>query len=44
MSPKNQTFEFSQAKGEKDIKATVQIARQHFGERAYGLEKRMEWG
>jgi len=41
--PRNEVFEFSQAKGEKDIKASVQIARQHFGERAYGLEKRMAW-
>jgi len=43
MPAKNKVFEFTQAKGEKDIKATVQIARQHFGERAYGLEKRMAW-
>ncbi len=41
--PKNEIYEFSQARGEKDIKATVQIAKQHFGERAYGLEKRMGW-
>ncbi len=41
--PKSIAFEFSQARGERDIKATVQIARQHFGERAYSLEKRMAW-
>lgn len=36
-------IEFVQAIGEDDIKATVQIARQHFGDNAYGLEKRMQW-
>lgn len=36
-------IEFGQAKNEKDIKETVQIARQHFGDNAYGLEKRMTW-
>ncbi len=36
-------LEFSQAKDENDIRETVQIARQHFGDNAYGLEKRMVW-
>lgn len=36
-------FEVTQAQGEEDIEETVQIARQHFGENAYGLGKRMEW-
>ena len=36
-------LEFGQAKDESDIKETVQIARQHFGDNAYGLEKRMTW-
>lgn len=31
------------ALNEGDIEETVQIARQHFGDNAYGLEKRMEW-
>jgi hypothetical protein len=39
----NESLELVAAQSESDIKATVQIARQHFGERAYGLEKRMEW-
>jgi hypothetical protein len=39
----NETLELVAAQNESDIKATVQIARQHFGERAYGLERRMEW-
>ena len=36
-------FEVVQAKTEDDIKATVEIARQHFGDRAYSLEKRLAW-
>lgn len=36
-------FEVVQANGENDIKETVQIARQHLGDNAYGLEKRMSW-
>ena len=36
-------YEFVQAQGENEIKETVQIARQHLGENAYGLEKRMAW-
>ena len=36
-------IEFAQAKGESDIKETVQIARQHFGDNAYGLDKRLVW-
>jgi len=31
------------AKGKEDIQETTQIARQHFGDNAYGTEKRMEW-
>ncbi len=36
-------FEVVQASTENDIKATVEIARQHFGDRAYSLEKRLAW-
>ena len=36
-------IELVQAKNESDIKETVQIARQHFGDNAYGVEKRMQW-
>ncbi len=36
-------FEIAQAKNENDIWETVQIARQHFGENAYGIDKRMAW-
>jgi L-amino acid N-acyltransferase YncA len=35
--------EFVQARDEEDIRETVQIAHQHFGDNAYGLEKRMTW-
>ncbi|SRR6266487_945589 len=31
------------ARGKEDLQETVQIARQHFGDNAYGIEKRMEW-
>ena len=36
-------FALTQAEGEDDIKESVQIARQHLGDNAYGLEKRMAW-
>ncbi len=36
-------FEFGPAKNEKDIKATVQIAKQNFGEIAHNLENRLTW-
>src|SRR5439155_8572965 len=36
-------FEVVQAQGEDDIRETTQIARQHFGENAYGVERRMQW-
>jgi hypothetical protein len=38
-----QKLEFRQARDENDIRETIQIARQHFGDNAYGLEKRMSW-
>ncbi len=37
------TYQVVLAKGESDIKETVQIARQHFGENAYGTDRRMAW-
>jgi hypothetical protein len=36
-------FQVVQAAGEEDIRESVQIARQHLGDNAYGLEKRMLW-
>ena len=43
--PKAEAFDIKvqQAQSEDDIKETIQIARQHLGENAYGLEKRMSW-
>ena len=38
----NKEFKFVQANGEKDIKETIQIAQQRFGERATNLQTRME--
>lgn len=39
----NPEFGVVQVEGEDDIKESVQIARQHLGDNAYGLEKRMSW-
>ena len=39
----NGEFETTQAKNENDIQEAVLIARQHFGENAYGIDKRMAW-
>ncbi len=36
-------IEVVQAQNENDIKATVQIGRQHFGDIVHSLEKRMQW-
>jgi hypothetical protein len=36
-------IKFAQAQNESDIKASVQIGRQHFGDFTYDLETRMQW-
>jgi len=43
LSPKTDKFEVSQAKNEGEIRATAQIARQHFGDLAYSAEERIAW-
>lgn len=41
--PEGDTVELVQAEGKDDIRKTTQIARQHFGDNAYDVEKRMTW-
>ena len=41
--PEGDTVELVQAGGKDDIRETTQIARQHFGDNAYDVEKRMAW-
>ena len=41
--PEGDTVELVQAEGKDDIRETTQIARQHFGDNAYDVEKRMTW-